>query len=94
MQFHIRCIDKPGRAELRARTHAEYLDYIRNFEDQVILAGPTMSDDGESMTGSVIILETPDRTAAEAFSADDPYFKAGLFESVVTRRFRTTLPAA
>ena len=93
MLFHIRCIDKPGRSDLRAGTRAEHLEFMGNFMDQVIIAGPTLSDDGETMTGSVILIEVPDRAAAEAFCADDPYFQAGLFESVVIRRFRKVLPA-
>ncbi len=93
MQFHIRCIDKSDGAQLRADTRAEHLAYMGGFADQVILAGPTLSDDGQSMNGSVILLEVPDRAAAEAFSADEPYFKAGLFESVHITRFRKTVPA-
>ncbi len=93
MLFHIRYIDKPGRAELRAQTRADHLAHIGKFADQVMIGGPTLSDDGEEMTGSVILLEAADRAAAEAFSADDPYVKAGLFESVVIRRFRKTVPA-
>ncbi len=93
MQFHIRCVDKADSGQVRADTRGDHLAYMGSFSDQVILAGPTLSDDGESMTGSVILLEVPDRAAAEAFSADDPYNKAGLFESVQITRFRKTVPA-
>ena len=34
----------------------------------------------------------PDRKAAEAFSAGDPYRKAGLFQTVTITPWRKTLP--
>jgi hypothetical protein len=51
------------------------------------------SDDGNSMTGSLLIMDFPDRAAVEAFAAGDPYAAAGLFESVVIRRWKKVLPA-
>jgi uncharacterized protein YciI len=38
-------------------------------------------------------MEFPDRAAAEAFAAGDPYRKAGLFESVIIRRWKKVLPS-
>jgi uncharacterized protein YciI len=39
--------------------------------------------------GSLLVVEAADRAEAEAFAAADPYAKAGLFESVAIRPFRT-----
>jgi uncharacterized protein YciI len=36
----------------------------------------------------MLIVETHDAAGAQAFSAGDPYTKAGLFESVEIRGFR------
>jgi hypothetical protein len=44
------------------------------------------------MTGSVIILDVPDRAALDAFVANDPYQKAGLFARTTIERWRQTLP--
>ena len=41
-----------------------------------------MLDVDEKPMGSALIMEFPDRAAAEAFATDDPYAKAGLFEDV------------
>ena len=46
------------------------------------------------MTGSVLIVEFDDSAAAERFAADDPYAKAGLFETVTIRPWRKVLPKA
>ena len=37
------------------------------------------------MAGSLVILEVPDRAAAEAWAAADPYARAGLFAQVTIR---------
>jgi uncharacterized protein YciI len=44
-------------------------------------AGPLLDDAGE-MIGSLVILDVADMAAAQAWAANDPYAKAGLFESV------------
>ena len=44
------------------------------------------------MIGSLLILDLADRKAAEEFAADDPYGKAGLFESVTIHPWRKVLP--
>jgi len=40
------------------------------------------------MCGSLLVIEVADLAAAQAFSAADPYAKAGLFERVEVRPFR------
>jgi hypothetical protein len=93
MYFHIVCKDKPDSTDLRMATRDAHLAYLKGFSDKLYLAGPTIADDGKTVTGSVIIVDVADKTAAEAFCADDPYAKAGLFESVTISPFRKTIPA-
>ena len=91
MYFAISCIDKPGALELRMATRPAHIDYLKTFEHAVKLAGPCLADDGETMIGSLIVLEAEDRAAADAFSAADPYTLAGLFESVLIRHWKWTI---
>lgn len=93
MYFHIRCNDKPNSMDLRIATREKHLAYLKGFADNLYLAGPTMADDGKTVTGSVIIIDVADKAAAEAFCAGDPYAQAGLFESVTVDAFNKTLPA-
>jgi uncharacterized protein YciI len=93
MLFIFVCTDKPGCQPLRLANRAAHLDYLQQFAGALFAAGPTLSDDGETMNGSVLILDFPDRAAAEAFAAGDPYAKAGLFESVIIRPWKKVLPA-
>jgi len=92
MMFLFICTDKPNSNALRLATRAEHLKYIDAHRAKFVIGGPTLTEDGQSMTGSVFVMELPDRAAAEAFAAGDPYGKAGLFESVIIRPFRKALP--
>lgn len=92
MLFAIFCTDKPDSADIRAATRPAHLDYVGKVVDQVVLAGPTLSDDGEAMTGSLLLMDFADLAAARDFAANDPYNQAGLFESVIVRPWKQVLP--
>ena len=53
-----------------------------------MLGGGLLAEDGETRTGSVFVINVPDRKAAEAFSAEEPFRKAGLFRTVKITRMR------
>lgn len=93
MLYMLHCTDKPNRETLRIDTRQAHLDYLGRFKDRVFAVGPLTTDDGGEMIGSLLILDFDNRAAAEAFAADDPYAKAGLFESVVIRPWKKVLPA-
>ncbi len=92
MLFHIYCTDKPNSTEIRMANRASHLDYMKQFEDKVLAAGPTLSDDGETMTGSVFLINFPDRAGADDFCANDPYQNAGLFKTTEIKPFRKVIP--
>ena len=72
--------DKVGHIEVRKANRADHIDYL-NSGTVVSQAGPLLSDEGK-MIGSPIILEVNVLEDARAWSENDPYVKAGLFESV------------
>ncbi|WP_366658144.1 YciI family protein [Fodinicurvata sp. EGI_FJ10296] len=92
MHFVIQCTDKPGSAEIRRDNRQAHLAHLERHADQVVAAGPTLDDSGEAMTGSVLVMTFPDRAAVDAFCADDPYARAGLFESVTITPWRKVFP--
>lgn len=92
MLFFLHCIDKPGHQRVRADNRGAHLEYLGGFINHVFCAGPTLTDDGEGMTGSVLIIEFEDRAAAQAFADNDPYAKAGLFDSVALHPWKKVLP--
>ena len=89
--FAIHCIDKPLQRELRAATRAEHLSYLEQVKDNIVVAGPLLDDEGIPI-GTMLLIDFPDRRAAVAFAADDPYTRAGLFASVAVTAWRQTLP--
>ena len=89
MHFYIRCVDKPGHLDVRKANREDHLAYIKGgFADRILAAGPTLDPDMEGMNGSVFIIEFDAIEDAREFAANDPYAKAGLFESVVIRPFK------
>ena len=87
MFFAITNIDKPDSAGLRAATREIHLGYLDSIVAQLVLAGPVLNAEGQSI-GSLLIVDAPEMAAAEAFAAADPYAKAGLFETVTIRPYR------
>lgn len=88
--FALFCADKPNSLELRMATREAHLAYVRGFADRMKLGGP-MLDEAGNMAGSIIFLEADDIADARAFSAEDPYNKAGLFGRVDITAFKPTL---
>ncbi|NOT39541.1 MAG: YciI family protein [Alphaproteobacteria bacterium] len=93
MLFALICLDKPGSSALRAEVRGKHLAYVEAQHGAVKVAGPFLSDDGQTMTGSLIILEAADVAAARAFAAGDPYALAGLFQSVEIKPWRWVVGA-
>jgi uncharacterized protein len=94
MHFVFYCKDKPGHEQVRTANRLAHLDYLETHRDKLMCAGPLLAEagDGSKMIGSLLILELADRSAADAFAANDPYAKAGLFESVTIHPWRKVLP--
>lgn len=92
MQFMIYGLDKPGSGGVRAANRAAHLAYLDGFARQLVIAGPLLSEDGQAMIGSLLLMEFADRVEAEAFTAGDPYRKAGLFQGVTVTPWRKSLP--
>ena len=92
MLFFVHCIDKPNHQDVRLANRAAHLDFAKPVLDKIVVGGPTLTEDGAGMTGSVFVIDFPDRAAAEAHFANDPYAKAGLFEAVIIRPYKKVFP--
>ena len=88
--FMLACFDKPGALQLRMATREAHLAYARENADIIKLAG-AMLDEADQMAGSMFVLDCADRAEAEAFTANDPYQKAGVFERVEVRGYRIAI---
>ena len=88
MLYIIYQIDGPDSPEIRAATRDAHFKYLDDHEDILVLGGATLAEDGKTRTGSVLIINVEDLAAAEAFSENEPFRRAGLFERVEINRMR------
>ncbi len=81
--FCLHCLDKKdGGAALRAKARPAHLEWAVSLGDAVRMAGPLLAEDGETMIGSLFLVQADSLAAAKAISAEDPYSKAGVFGHV------------
>ncbi len=93
MLYVLFCEDKPDSEGLRLTNRKSHLDWVGGKTDQIRLAGPMFSDDGQHMVGSMFILEADSVEAVRAFNGDDPYTLAGLWGNVIVHPFRQVVPS-
>ncbi len=86
MLFVITAIDKEGSLQLRMATREAHIAYIKET-GIVRLGGPFLNAQGE-MAGSMILIDAPDLAAARIWQQNDPYAKAGLFQSSELRSWK------
>ncbi len=87
MHFLVHYTDKPNSLALRLATRPAHLEYVKN-SSCVCFGGPLLAADGETMAGGMLVLETDTIEQARAWVEEDPYVKAGLFESAIVRAWR------
>ena len=81
MPIVVRCLYRHGGAEARFHIRDVHLEYMIRHRHLLNTGGALTADDGQTTVGMFLILECEDKAAAEAFLADEPYTRAGLFES-------------
>jgi len=94
VKYVLICEDRKDSLDVRLANRDDHLAYIGTLGDRVSLAGPMLSDDGESMIGSVLIIEADSAEEIRTVADSDPYALAGLFERVTIRPFRQVIPGA
>jgi len=91
MLFALICTDRPGSLPLRKANRPEHLAYLESLGKTVVLAGPFTLPDGQTMNGSLIVVEASSLDAARRIAAGDPFAKAGVFASVDIRPWLWTI---
>ena len=87
MLFAVTIEDRPGMAATRRAVRAAHIDWLERHRGMLVLAGPIMDGEGNSI-GSVRIIEAPDRAAVEALTDGDPFARAGCFARVSINPYR------
>jgi len=90
MLFAIHAIDRAGALPTRLahyEAHKAFLSDTKRFGVTIVMSGPLVADDCQSMIGSLFLVEAPSRAAIEAFHYADPFFAAGIWEKVTITGF-------
>jgi uncharacterized protein len=88
MLFMAICKDKPNSIELRLATRPTHLAWLQGLGAKVRVGGAMLTPDMKAPTASVLIYEGESEGEIVALCAEDPYAKAGLFESVTVAPYR------
>ena len=91
MFFAVVCWDRPGVGELREKTRPAHLEYLKRYAGTIHAGGPFENADG-GIAGTLFIIDVPDEASARAFVDNEPFHKAGVFESSRLRRWRQMQP--
>lgn len=99
MLYAIIATDHVDSLAVRRRTRSAHLARLEALqaEGRLVLAGPHPAvdamDPGEAgFTGSLVVAEFDDLTAAQAWADADPYVSAGVYREVRVKPFIQVLP--
>lgn len=85
------CRDGPQGPQARAAATQAHLAYIDTVIGEINVAGPLYDEAGLNMIGSLYSLRTQSLARAKEIIENDPYYRAGAFQSV---EYFPHLPAA
>ena len=99
MWYAIMAEDVPNSLERRLNARPNHLARLAELQNQgrLLLAGPfpaidSLDPGAAGFTGSLIVAEFGDLTAAKDWADADPFVIAGVYANVVVKPFRKTLP--
>lgn len=92
MIFTFHLIDRVDAGDLRLRVRPEHKAYLATAADRIAFAGPLTQDDGQTMLGSLLAIDFEDRAAAMQWLEQEPFFKAGLYQTTSVLPFLNLWP--
>ncbi len=91
--------DAAGSLEKRLQARPEHVARLQALKDRgrLLLAGPNPAIDCEDpgsqgFSGSLIVAEFDSLDEARQWADEDPYLKAGVYQSVSVKPFKKVLP--
>ena len=91
MEYFVYCRDKRGTEQLIEEFAEAHWAFMDAYGDAMIARGPTLTTDRTTHTGSMHMVELPDGEAARVFAFEEPYYKAGVYDDVLVRRWGNEL---
>ncbi|RDK05337.1 YciI family protein [Cupriavidus lacunae] len=91
MYFIIHAIDVDDALPRRLANYGAHKAYLeqtnREGKVHIVMSGPLVQDDGETMRGSFFLLEAENRQRVQAFHEADPFKHAGIWAQVSISAF-------
>jgi uncharacterized protein YciI len=87
MHYVIHCLDHEGAVDRRLSHYEAHKTYLGNPPVRIVISGPLLADDEETMIGSMFLVEAETLAEVEAFHRNDPFHAAGIWEKVSIRPF-------
>lgn len=81
MQFVITAYDGEGMLDRRLAVRGRHLEGMEKMKEHVICAGGLLDEDG-NMKGSVLVMDFPDRSALDAYLAEEPYVQEHVWAKI------------
>jgi uncharacterized protein len=85
MLFTIHALDHAGALATRLanyEAHKTFLGRAGEYGVKIVMSGPLVEDDGQTMKGSFFLVEAATRAAVETFNGADPFKAANLWHTV------------
>jgi len=99
MLYVIYSEDVANSLPMRKQARPAHIERLKALLDQgrLVIAGPCPAIDSEDpgeagFTGSLIIAEFTDLSAAQVWADDDPYVAAGVYSNVTIKPYKQALP--
>ena len=88
--FHI--LDKPGTSEQRLALRPAQYEHLGKVEARMLTGGPLLAEDGETMIGSLLVIDFDNRKAARAWLDEAPFTTGGVFGEASIRAYTQNWP--
>ena len=90
MLFALVAFDQPGHVARRLELRPEHLKFLESLGPSLKLAGPYLNEKDEGI-GTILLLEAASLANARATLARDPYYQAGLFDTLSIKPWRLSI---
>jgi uncharacterized protein len=91
VEYFFYCRGRPGTEALADDLAEAHWSFMDGYAEKMIARGPTLTPDRTTWTGSMHIVDLPDAQAARAFAFQEPFYRAGVYDQVLMRRWGNAL---
>ncbi|WP_182086348.1 YciI family protein [Aureimonas sp. ME7] len=87
MHVIVHALDRANAVGDRLAHYDAHKAYLADAPVKIVISGPLLAEDGETMIGSLFLFEAETKEEVERFNAADPFAKAGIWERVEIHPF-------